>query len=260
MEQAAPIVTRIQSGTGDAGRRVQSAPPPPRRLVLWDVDGTLLTTSGIAQRAFDLAAAHVLGRPPGAHEVRMSGKTDPSIALEILAFAGLAGDAARALVPEMLARLEWELAAAGDAVRTEGRVHPGVEAVLARLHAEPAVLQSLLTGNTAANGVFKVQAFGLDRWLDLEVAAFGSDNHDREQLVAVAVERAARLRGRRFAPDQVVVVGDTPRDLACARAAGAVCVLVATGRFGVDELAGTGADAVLADLSDVDAAVALLTG
>lgn len=228
------------------------------RLVLWDVDGTLLTTSGIAQRAFDLAAAHVLGRPAGNHAVRMSGKTDPGIALEILTFAGVAEDEARRQLPEVLARLEAELASAAQAVRQEGRVHAGAQELLARLHADPSVLQSVLTGNTAANAAVKLAAFGLDRWLDLEVGAFGSDHHDRQMLVPLAVERAQRLRGRRFSPRQVWVVGDTPRDLACARAAEARCLLVATGRFSRDELAAAAPDHVLPDLSDVEAVVELL--
>ncbi|MEO6120958.1 MAG: HAD hydrolase-like protein [Acidimicrobiales bacterium] len=226
--------------------------------MLWDVDGTLLTTSGIAQRAFDLAAAHVLGRPPGDHAVAMSGKTDPGIALEILAFAGVAADEARRRVPEVLARLEWELADATDRVRSEGRTHAGVESLLARLHAEPSVLQSALTGNTRANAAVKLAAFGLDRWLDLDVGAYGSDHHDREMLVPLALRRAKSLRGRSFDPDQVWVVGDTPRDLACARAAGARCVLVATGRFSFHELQAADADHTLADLADTDAVLDLL--
>ncbi|MGH9154281.1 MAG: HAD family hydrolase [Acidimicrobiales bacterium] len=226
--------------------------------MLWDVDGTLLTTSGIAQRAFDLAAAHVLGRPAGDHAVRMSGKTDPGIALEILAFAGLEVDEAHQRVPEVLERLEWELAAAADLVGSEGRVHPGVRTLLSRLHAERSVLQSVLTGNTRANATVKVAAFDLDRWLDLEVGAYGSDHHDREMLVPLAMERAERYRGRRFEPAQVWVVGDTPRDLACARAAGARCILVATGRSGFHQLLEAGADHTLADLTDADAVTDLL--
>ncbi len=220
----------------------------------------MLTTSGIAQRAFDLAATHVLGRPVGDHAVRMSGKTDPGIALEILTFAGVDPDEAQRRVPAVLARLEAELASAARAVRDEGRAHAGVKILLARLHGDPAVLQSVLTGNTAANAALKLAAFDLDRWLDLEVGAYGSDHHDRERLVPLAVERAERLRGRRFTPLQVWVVGDTPRDLACARAAGARCVLVATGHFTVDELARCDPDAVLVDLAQPDAVVDLLRG
>jgi len=228
------------------------------RFVLWDVDGTLLRTSGVAQRAFDVAAEHVLGRPAGDHEVRMSGKTDPLIALEILAFAGLDDEEARRLVPDVLAALEAELAAAKDLVREQGHVLPGVAEVLADLYEDPDVVQSVLTGNTAANAALKLQAFGLDRWIDVEVGAFGSDRHDREELVPVALERVERLRGRTLEPGDVWVVGDTPRDLACARAGGARCVLVATGQFGIDELRDLKPDEVFADLTDATAVARLL--
>lgn len=226
--------------------------------MLWDVDGTLLRTNGVAQKAFDTAAEHVLGRAPGAHEVRMSGKTDPLIALEILAFAGLPEDEASRLVPDVLARLEAELAEAEHLVREQGHVLPGVAEVLADLHGDPAVVQSVLTGNTAANAALKLRAFGLDRWIDVDVGAFGSDHHDREELVPVALDRVARLRGRDLEPEHTWVVGDTPRDLACARAGGARCLLVATGQFSVDELAALEPDAVLPNLADAGRAAALL--
>lgn len=228
------------------------------KLVLWDVDGTLLRTNGVAQRAFDVAAEHVLGRPVGAHEVRMSGKTDPLIALEILAFAGLDHNEAARLVPDVLARLEAELAGARDLVREQGHVLPGVADVLADLHDDADVVQSVLTGNTAANAALKLQAFDLDRWIDVEVGAFGSDRHDRDDLVPVAMERVARLRGRSLGPEDVWVVGDTPRDLACARAGGARCLLVATGQFGVDELRELGPDALFDDLTDTGAVTRVL--
>ncbi len=190
----------------------------------------------------------------------MSGKTDPSIALEIMAFAGLDEGEARGCLPVVLERLEAELAAAAPSLPAKGRVLPGVEAVLARGHGETSVVQSVLTGNIEANAGVKLRAFGLDSWLDLRVGAFGSDRHDREQLVPVAVERARRLRGLACDPDSVWVVGDTPRDLACARAAGARCLLVGTGRFSVEELLRTGAEHVMEDLEDVDRVWALLLG
>lgn len=226
--------------------------------MLWDVDGTLLRTNGVAQRAFDVAAEHVLGRPPGEHEVRMSGKTDPLIALEILAFAGLSEEEAHELVPRVVERLEAELAEARELVREQGHVMPGVEALLGELHEDPGVVQSVLTGNTAANAAVKLEAFALDRWLDVEVGAFGSDDSDREQLVPIALDRVRRLRGRDLGPEDVWVVGDTPRDLACARAGGARCLLVATGRFSLDELEAEDADELLADLTDTDRVLALL--
>ncbi|MGH9153282.1 MAG: HAD family hydrolase [Acidimicrobiales bacterium] len=228
------------------------------RLVLWDVDGTLLRTNGVAQRAFDVAAEHVLGRRPGPHEVRMSGKTDPLIALEILLFAGLAEEEARRLLRRVVERLEAELEGARDLVREQGHVMAGVEALLAGLHDDPRVTQSVLTGNTASNAAVKLEAFALDRWIDVDVGAFGSDDSDREQLVPVALDRVRRLRGRDLGPEQVWVVGDTPRDLACARAGGARCLLVATGRFPIEELEAEEPDEVLPDLTDTEAVLKLL--
>jgi phosphoglycolate phosphatase-like HAD superfamily hydrolase len=131
--------------------------------------------------------------------------------------------------------------------------------VLERLDEQPGMRQSLLTGNIAPNAVVKVAAFGLQRWLDLEVGAYGSDHADRTALVPVALSRVARLRGEDVKPDQVWVIGDTANDLACARAGGARCLLVGTGRFTYAKLSGLGADAVMDDLSDTDAVVDLLT-
>jgi len=190
----------------------------------------------------------------------MSGKTDPSIALEIMAFAGLdEKDAGRHLAP-VLDRLETELAAAAPSIRMNGRVLPGVRRVLAGLHGRAGVIQTVLTGNTARNAAVKLRAFGLEQWLDLRVAAFGSDRHDREELVPLAVERARRVRGLSFRPQEVWVVGDTPRDLACARAAGANCLLVATGRSSRAQLQEAGGDHVMGDLTDTERVCALLFG
>jgi phosphoglycolate phosphatase-like HAD superfamily hydrolase len=222
------------------------------------VDGTLLDAGGATAESFDTAVSSVIGRNPGPHGVAMSGKTDPSIALEIMAFAGLDEDEARDCLPVVLEELEATLAAAAPSLRVKGRVLPGVEAILARGHAEVSVVQSVLTGNIEANAGVKLRAFDLDRWLDLSVGAFGSDRSDREHLVPVAVERARRLRGLDCAPTDVWVVGDTPRDLACARAAGASCLLVGTGRVPVEELRQTGADHVMNDLSDVEGVCELL--
>ena len=228
--------------------------------MLWDVDGTLLFAGGVTRDVFDVAAEHVLGRPPGDHQVAMAGRTDTWIAKQILAFAGVADDDMPRHLPALVSRLEAGIAAALDRMRERGRVLPGVEAVLERLHGEPSVLQSVLTGNTAANAAAKLAAFGLDRWLDLEVAALGSDHHDREELVPVALDRARQRRGRELAPEQVWVVGDTPQDLACAKAGGARCVLVGTGSFPPEELEGLGADHVLVDLSNTEQVCALLLG
>lgn len=220
--------------------------------MLWDVDGTLLDSGGATTEAFDAAVTAAIGRHPGDHGVAMSGKTDPSIAMEILAFAGLDQEEARRLLPMVLGRLEAEIAAASSYFTTKGRVLPGVERLLARLHRHPGVAQSVLTGNTEANARTKLVAFGLDGWLDLGIGAFGSDRPDRDELVPVALERCRNQRGIGVEPRDVWIVGDTPRDLACARAAGARCMLVATGRFHMAALREAGADHVAEDLSSTD--------
>lgn len=119
------------------------------------MDGTLLDAGGATAESFDAAVTAVIGRHPGPHQVAMSGKTDPSIALEIMGFAGLDTDEARGWLPVVLERLEAELVAAAPALQARGRVLPGVEAVLARGHAEASVTQSVLTGNIEANAGVK---------------------------------------------------------------------------------------------------------
>jgi phosphoglycolate phosphatase-like HAD superfamily hydrolase len=133
-----------------------------------------------------------------------------------------------------------------------------VAELLERLADAPGVVQSLLTGNLAANAAVKVGAFGLQRWLDLEIGAYGSDHADRTELVPIALERARRLRGEHYEPDEVWVIGDTANDLACARAGGVRCLLVGTGTHGHEAVAGLDADAVLEDLSDLDAVLSAL--
>lgn len=230
-----------------------------RRLILWDIDGTLITGGPVTRRAFDLAIASALGREPGQHDVSFGGKTDPQIAMEILASLAVEDDDARGRLPAVMQALEREMGAAVELLRQEGSVLPGVQTLLERLDKAPGVLQSVLTGNVEPNARLKVGAFGLDEFLDLEVGAYGSDGEDRTMLVPLALRKVESLRGLRIPPDDVWVVGDTARDLACARAGGARCLLVATGPVGYEVLATLGAEAVLPDLSDTDTALRILT-
>ena len=229
----------------------------PRRFVLWDIDGTVITSRGVGRRVMEEAAAAVAGLPE-VPQIAMSGKTDPQILREIFTAAELAAEHIDALLPEAMAAAEHALAAAEDDLRAHGSVLPGVEALLERLDATDGVRQTLLTGNLTANAAVKVGAFGLTHLFDFEVGAYGTDHADRLELVPIALERVERFRGETYAPDEVWVIGDTPNDLACARAGGVRCLLVGTG--GQEGLEALGADAVLADLGDVDRAVALLTG
>jgi phosphoglycolate phosphatase-like HAD superfamily hydrolase len=225
-------------------------------MVLWDVDGTLVHTDGIGAAAFDKALEAVLGSGPSSR-IHLSGKTDPQIAREYLEL--MAVEDPDGHLPRVIEAIEAEVAGAATMLAERGTAHPGVPDVLARLDRMDGVHQTLLTGNTAANAAVKVRAFGLERWLDLDVGAYGSDHADRRELVPIALDRARHLRGLEVDTADTWVVGDTANDLACARAGGARCLLVATGRSSFDELAALEPDAVLADLSDVDAAVRILT-
>jgi phosphoglycolate phosphatase-like HAD superfamily hydrolase len=229
-----------------------------RRLILWDIDGTLVWWGPIGRGVFDDAIHEVVGVDPAGHGVLMGGKTDPQIALEIMSTLALEDGEAAGHLPLVLDSLHRRTAEAEAEFRITGGTHPGVEEVLARLALVPGVLQTVLTGNVEPNMRVKLGVFGLDRWLDLDVAATGSDSPDRRELVPVAMRRVAERRRISFDPDEVWVVGDTPRDLECARVVGAHCALVATGRNPGD-LDGLGADVVWRDLSDVDAVVATLS-
>ncbi|MDA8291051.1 MAG: HAD family hydrolase [Actinomycetota bacterium] len=223
-------------------------------LVLWDIDGTLLNAGGLGAEVFDRALDAALGaRPP--ERVAMSGKTDPQIVGEYLDMLGI-GDR-DAHLPAVLAALERELEAAEQEIRDAGRVLPGVPEAIAAIAALGS-LQSVLTGNIAPNARRKLAIFGLDGLLDLEVGAFGSDHADRRELVPVALGRVRATRGRSFDPSRVWIVGDSANDLACARAGGVRCLLVATGRSSGRELAALGPDFVVEDLSDTGAVVDIL--
>jgi phosphoglycolate phosphatase-like HAD superfamily hydrolase len=217
-------------------------------LVLWDIDGTLVYSAGHGRWAFQEAFEAVVGRTP--EPVEFAGRTDHQIAL-----AMLGGENAH--LPRVLEELAGALEARKDAMRAEGYAYPGVPAVLEALHAREDVVQSLLTGNIRANAAVKVSAFGLERWLDFEVGAYGSDPHEeRSDLVSVARERAAAKYGE---PAGAVLVGDTPLDVLAAQRAGARAVAVATGFADREALVASGPDALLEDFADTEAAVAAIT-
>ena len=217
-------------------------------LVLWDIDGTLVDTAGHGRFAFEEAFRAVVGREPV--PVDYAGRTDHQIALTML-------DGERDHLPRVLEELAAALEARREAMRLEGHAYPGVAAVLEALDARDDVVQSLLTGNIESNAALKVSAFGLERWLDIEVGAYGSDPHERRSdLVAVARERAAAKYGE---PTGAVLVGDTPLDVQAAHEAGARAVAVMTGFADRDGLLESGPEALLDDYSDVAAAVAAIT-
>jgi phosphoglycolate phosphatase-like HAD superfamily hydrolase len=216
--------------------------------ILWDIDGTLLHASGAGVRAFVQALTTVTGLAFPTGDLDMGGRTDPEIARRILQFAAAEGDH-----DETADRLLIELAAVYLAKEAEyaerTRALPGVVEALAALN-ELGAIQTVVTGNIEPVARMKVAAARLADRLALDVGGYGSDHRVRSELVHTASRRIASSF-EPVAPHRTWVVGDTPRDLECARAAGVRCVLVATGTNQYDALTRLDADAVLADLTDL---------
>ena len=232
-----------------------------RRLVLWDIDGTLVQAGEVGRDIFTEAFQAVLGRDPDqvtARALGMAGRTDPEIALEFLAAHEIA-EGERHL-PAFSEALVAALAAKAALIRERGRALPGAREVLAALSRTEGVVQSLLTGNVQPNALLKLASFELDGYLDFEVGGFGSDHHHRPSLVEVARAKAERKYGMAFEGAATVLVGDTPLDVAAGRAGGARVVAVATGPFRAHELRQTGPDAVLEDLRETETVLQAILG
>jgi len=219
------------------------------RLVLFDIDGTILLTGGAGRRAITSALHEAVGSANSFHHVRFDGKTDPQIVSELLDAAGHAGphDAERidALCRRYITLLEQEL----QEPETDAALMPGVHPLLDALEAHPEVVLGLLTGNVAEGAVLKLRAVGLDP-ARFEVGAYGSDAAHRPDLPAIAAERAREHFGRAPSGHEVVIIGDTPADVACGKPLGARTIAVATGGYSESDLAACGPSAVFPDLSD----------
>jgi phosphoglycolate phosphatase len=212
--------------------------------VLFDIDGTLITTGGAGAVAWRLAFEELYGIPADIGKFSDAGMTDPEVAR--LTFTSVIGHdpSARELAQLMAVRLEHLPRAVADSAGF--RVLAGVEPLLERLTRD-GYLVGLTTGGTESAARFKLARAGLNR--HFAFGGYGSDSTDRTELTKRAIERAAALGGSVSAA-RCLVVGDTPLDVAAARGAGAVSVAVASGHFGVDELAEAGADHVLTSLEE----------
>jgi phosphoglycolate phosphatase-like HAD superfamily hydrolase len=222
-----------------------------RKLILFDIDGTILLSAGAGRRAILAALAEHIPDRAGLEQIRFDGKTDPQIVRELLGAAGDSApeDAAKiaAILERYVLHLEGDLAVHGH----RSRLMPGIPALLDTLEAEPGVVLGLLTGNVRSGARLKLRAAGLnpDRFV---VGAFGSDHAERHALPPIAARRAEPYFGRLPLGEEVVIIGDTPADVSCGACHGARTIAVATGGYGVLELQATGAHAVFADFSDFD--------
>lgn len=221
-----------------------------KRLILFDIDGTLLTTDGAAKRAFHRALLGVFGTAGPITTHQFDGKTDPQIARELLSIAGLTDSVIDggfvAFWPAYLRELANELARPGHRTRRFPGVPELIDALAAR---SDDVILGLLTGNIEAGASLKLRSAGLDA-ARFRLGAYGSDRERRDELPAIAIERARSLTDTELAGHDVVVIGDTPRDMTCGRALGVRAVGVATGRFSTAALAAAHAHVTLPDLSD----------
>ncbi len=227
--------------------------PDMRRLLLFDIDGTLVS-GGPAKQAFHSALLEVFGTAGPIERWEFSGKTDPQIARELLTAAGLAPEVIDDGFPQLWGRYLSQM----QSLLPESPLTPlpGVVELLGNLRATESVALGLLTGNLARGAALKLESAGLEP--TFPVGAYGSDHEQRRELPRIAVERAAAALGVDFRATQVVVVGDTPRDVDCGKWYGARTIAVATGRFDREELDRTGADVVLEDLGDLDRSIEAL--
>ena len=223
------------------------------RLVLFDIDGTILLTAGAGRRAITAALAELVGDSAAFDRIRFDGKTDPQIVSELLAAAGKPGPYddghVQAVCERYVILLERELA-----TTTGTRLMRGFPGLLDRLEAETGVVLGLLTGNLERGAALKLRAAGIDP-ARFKVGAFGSDAAYRPDLPPIAARRAEPFFGRRPAGPEVVIIGDTPADVACGAGIGARAVAVATGAYSVAALAACGAHAVFPDFGDTDRAL-----
>jgi phosphoglycolate phosphatase len=219
------------------------------RLLLWDIDGTILTARQTARTALFAAVEEVLGREVERVELQTAGKTDPLIARELLTALGVPADDMQITVRRVLRKYGPQLAARRQEITNEGKIFDGVRELLYLIDQTRAV-NTVLTGNIAVNAICKLDAFHLTRHFDLEVGAFGSDDADRAKLVQVALDRIGDKRRRFFSDDEIWIIGDTPGDFAVARANNTRCILVANGDSTIEELEALGPDVVLPDFTD----------
>lgn len=222
----------------------------PARLILFDIDGTLLMSRGAGRRAILAAMTDLLPASGEALDaVRFDGKTDPQIVVELLAAAGVPApdrrDRIQLVLDRYVACLEREL----DRPDHRTDVLPGIAGLLDRIERTSEAVLGLLTGNVKPGARLKLRSAALDPDR-FRVGAFGCDHRDRSALPRIAARRAASLFGREPGGESVVIIGDTPADVTCGVSIGARAIGVATGSYSAEELRLAGAFAAFDDLAD----------
>ncbi|HEY4422794.1 MAG TPA: HAD hydrolase-like protein [Pyrinomonadaceae bacterium] len=223
------------------------------RILLWDIDGTLIrSTRPGGYKVYTIPVLEeIFGTAGRLADMRVSGMTDLQIVFEALSDAGISQEEILARAEVLVARLTEEARrVTGNGIKFF-ELLPGVRETLEALAAHPRYRSALVTGNIKPMAELKMELVGLDQFFTLP-GAFGEESHNRRDLPARAAERIRKHLQMDLAPEQFIVIGDTPNDIDCAKHFGARAVAVGTGRFySQEEIVACGPDAVLADLSDI---------
>jgi phosphoglycolate phosphatase-like HAD superfamily hydrolase len=216
-----------------------------KKLILFDIDGTLLTSGGAGERALRRGFRERFGIDDDLTTVEIAGRTDSGIARRMLAAHDLPE------TPENLAAFfdGYLHFLAHELPTSSGYLLPGIVALLEALKPRTDVVLALLTGNLERGAELKLTHYGV--WHYFEFGAYADDHHDRDQLGHFARTRAEEKHGIEFLPGDIFVLGDTPHDISCARAVGAKAVAIATGKFSRAELGTLAPDFLFDDLADV---------
>jgi phosphoglycolate phosphatase len=227
------------------------------KLILFDIDGTLITSRGAGRRAMRTALERVFGAAGGIDQYDLGGRTDTRIVHDVMGALGWepvrVKDRLDDFFEAYLAGLTSEIGDGRHVVTL-----PGVSLVVDRLAQSADVVLGLVTGNIEEGARIKLLPTGL--WPHFRVGAYGSDHMDRRRLPSLAARRAHALVGHVFAPTEVVVIGDTPHDIDCARAFGAVAIAVSTGQYTRAALLAERPDHLFDDLGDVEQVLAAVLG
>jgi phosphoglycolate phosphatase-like HAD superfamily hydrolase len=217
------------------------------KLLLFDIDGTLLRSQGAGRETLAYALEQLFGTAGPIHDYPMNGKTDPRIVLDLLTAVGIPHEEITPQLPrvyELMAAKGHEIFPARDFYAC-----PGVLELLAALQQRPDVVLGLLTGNAHLTAPLKLTAAGINPTL-FKVGAYGSDALDRNELPAVGIARANQLTRGEFTGYNTIIIGDTPADILCARAGKATAVAVATGWHSLATLAKYQPDHLFENLVD----------
>ena len=224
---------------------------------MFDIDGTLMDSANEVHVCLGRAMADVYGTAGPIETYDMHGKTEWQIVTDLMTLAGLDPALVEAQLPTVFAIYARHIDIAAPTLKM--RALPGVPDLLRALVREPGFILGLVTGNTRAAVPHKLRAVGLDPGL-FTFGAFGDDHRDRNRLPPLALYRLEQMLGDRVPPESVLVIGDTPSDIACARGAGLKVLCVATGGYPRDVLAGHAPDYLLDDLTETDAVLEIFRG